>query len=171
MWHRAHSPKVLTLAAAEHTDQEGDNDNSAEHCQGDYQRLEVHCRQAQGRLSYSGSSQRQVYRQAHSSWCVEQMVIFLWPAEDTRPASTSHHSISPSVTMQLLFMVFVCDDISAGLTHNRQQQEEVVLNGRAAGTRQATTVSPFPCIFKACQRFFITLKMFRTYYETAILKL
>lgn len=42
-----HSPKVFALAAAEHTDQEGDNDNSTEHRQGDYQRLEVHCRQTQ----------------------------------------------------------------------------------------------------------------------------
>lgn len=42
---KAHSPKVFTLAAAEHTDYQGDDDDSAEHCQGDYQRLEVHCRQ------------------------------------------------------------------------------------------------------------------------------
>lgn len=42
-----HSPKVLTLAAAEHADQEGNNDNTTKHRQGDYQGLEVHCRQTQ----------------------------------------------------------------------------------------------------------------------------
>ena len=38
-----HSPKVLALAAAEQTDQEGNDENSTNHCQGDNQRLEVHC--------------------------------------------------------------------------------------------------------------------------------
>lgn len=37
-----HLPKVLTLAAAEQADQEGDDDYSTNHCQRDYQRLEVH---------------------------------------------------------------------------------------------------------------------------------
>lgn len=40
----AHSPKILTLAAAEQANQEGNDDNSTNHCEGDYQRLEVHCR-------------------------------------------------------------------------------------------------------------------------------
>lgn len=43
--HSSHSPKVLTLAAAEQTDQEGDDENTSNHCQGDYQCLEVHYRQ------------------------------------------------------------------------------------------------------------------------------
>lgn len=34
--------KVLTLAAAEQADQESNDDNPTDHCQGDYQRLEVH---------------------------------------------------------------------------------------------------------------------------------
>lgn len=40
----AHSPKILTLAAAEQANQEGNDDNSTNHCEGDYQRLEIHCR-------------------------------------------------------------------------------------------------------------------------------
>lgn len=38
-----HSPKVLTLAAAEQADQEGDDNNSTNHGQADNQCLEVHC--------------------------------------------------------------------------------------------------------------------------------
>lgn len=38
-----HSPKVLTLAAAEQADQEGDDNNSTNHSQADNQCLEVHC--------------------------------------------------------------------------------------------------------------------------------
>lgn len=34
--------EVLTLAAAEQANQKGDDDDSSDHCQGDYQRLEVH---------------------------------------------------------------------------------------------------------------------------------
>lgn len=52
---KAHSPKVFALAAAEHADDEGDNDHSTENCQGDYQRLEVHCRQTERRSSLSGN--------------------------------------------------------------------------------------------------------------------
>lgn len=38
------SPDVFTIAAAEHADQEGDDDDSTENRQSDYQGLEVHCR-------------------------------------------------------------------------------------------------------------------------------
>ena len=37
-----HSPNILTLAAAEQTDEEGNDDHPTNHCQGDYQDLEVH---------------------------------------------------------------------------------------------------------------------------------
>lgn len=43
-----HSPKGLTLAAAEQADQEGDDNNPTNHGQADNQRLEVHCQHAQG---------------------------------------------------------------------------------------------------------------------------
>ena len=43
----AHVPKILALAAAEQADQGGDDDDPTNHSQGDYQRLEVHCRQTQ----------------------------------------------------------------------------------------------------------------------------
>lgn len=42
-----HLPDVLTLAAAEQTDQKGNDKNATNHWQGDYQDLEVHCRQNQ----------------------------------------------------------------------------------------------------------------------------
>ena len=40
-------PEVLALAAAEQADEEGDDDDSTDHRQGDYQGLEVHYRQRQ----------------------------------------------------------------------------------------------------------------------------
>lgn len=40
----AHLPKVLTLAAAEHADHDSNDENCSKHRQGDYQRLEIHCR-------------------------------------------------------------------------------------------------------------------------------
>lgn len=43
----AHLPKVLALAAAEQANQGGNDDNSTNHGQGDYQRLEVHYRRTQ----------------------------------------------------------------------------------------------------------------------------
>lgn len=71
---KAHSPKVLALATAEHADDEGDDDNAAEHCQGDYQRLEVHCSQTEGGSGFSGSSQRRLRWQA-SCWSAHVGVL------------------------------------------------------------------------------------------------
>lgn len=53
----AHSPKVLTLAAAEQADQEGDDNNPTNHGQADNQHLEVHCQHTQG---HDGSHNNQI---------------------------------------------------------------------------------------------------------------
>lgn len=59
-----HSPKVLTLAAAEQADQEGDDNNSTNHGQADNQRLEVHCQHAQ---DHNGNHNNTTKTHTHAS--------------------------------------------------------------------------------------------------------
>lgn len=174
-----HSPKVFALAAAEHTDQEGNDDNSTEHPQGDYQRLEVHCTQTKGNTTaklfrkHAATSvlSGQPYVQVNWSLCgVLQKVICLWPAEDTRLAST-FPQLHQNITNQwccnqngIYLRLFACNyiAIAASLTYIwrkhfsskskpvwQQQEEEVLLNHRATDTCQPTrTVSHFLVFLK-----------------------